>query len=290
MPRSDVVTVAELLGRNPGSTPHVPLGPGNIPRQVRREPWLTRTNKTSAAITFGSVLAVGTTLAVGSTLIPHGHPADETTTPATTGPVSDSSSITPHSAVPEQVTPAPSGLAGPSEPSGPATLPGLSAPGPTSGASVSGRSVSGRSVSGRSSSGDSLTRDPDGGSSAARVPAQDHSATRVPSQGRHAASTPRGPHVDSQGSPKLGAGSSGAGRHRENGRPPASLGPQTSEPSNPDRRGPDQLSPDQRGSDHHGQDHHRPDHPGSGPARSGSDRSGGGLLGGVLDGLSIGPL
>lgn len=276
MPRSDVVTVAELLGRNPGATPHVPLGPRDIPRQVRREPWLTRTNKTSAAITFGSVLAVGTTLAVGSTLLPHRDSADQTTTPATTGPISDSSSITPHEPVPEHVGPAPYGLTGPSEPTGASPFAGPSSPGgPPHGSSAQG------SAPARVPAQDRTTRSDPSGRSAhsapAHAPAQGSVRTPargsagVPAQGRHAGSTPSGPHLDSQGSPSPAAGPSGVGRHRDSSPPPPDLGPDISGPSSPDR---------------HGRDHR-----GSGHSRSGSDRSGdGGLLGGVLDGLSIGPL
>ena len=284
MPRSDVITVAELLGRNPGATPHVPVGPRNLPRPVRREPWLTRTNKTSAAITFGSVLAVGTTLAVGSTLLPHTRQAVETVPPTTTGPVADSSSVTPPETVPEHADPAPVGLA---DPSGTSTFTGPRAP------AAQGPALSDRSGAPRvPAHGSAHSRDSAGSGSSTGVSGR--GSARVPSQGRHAASAPRGPHLDSRGNPAPAAGPSPSGRHRNSGQTlghdapgPSNSGPSNSEPSN---SGPSDSG--RSHSDHSGSGRSHSDHSGSGSHsdRSGSDGSGGGLLGGVLNGLSIGPL
>ncbi|HEY9418266.1 MAG TPA: hypothetical protein VIQ30_26185, partial [Pseudonocardia sp.] len=107
MPRSEVVTVAELLGRNADAAPHAPLAA----RDMReRTPWLTRRNKTSAAITFGSVLAVGTTLALGSTLLPHRQVADEVAPTGTPGPVTDTTTLNSDGPLPEHTPQTPSEL------------------------------------------------------------------------------------------------------------------------------------------------------------------------------------
>lgn len=225
MPRSDVITVAELLGRVPGATSHVRLESAEAARRSRRGPWLSRTNKTSAAITFGSVLAVGTTLAVGSTLLP-ARQSNGPVDPATPGPATDSTSVTPHEAIQEPTGRAPSG---PTMPAPHAQQPAVPAPRrPSQSHPTQNRSALGNPGE--------LSAYPSG-------------------QGRHAASTPRGPHLDSHDDPVPTTGPDRSGKHRDADR----------RPSAPRRDS------------------------------SGSDRSGGGLdlggtLGHTLDGLSIGLL